>query len=236
VWLVGEIGLGGIYRPEDAAPMVEIAHRHGFKVMMHTGGSSIPGSSTVTANDVMRVRPDVVSHLNGGPTAVADVEIHRIIEETDLVVELVQCGNFRSAQLVARLLAERGELHRLILGNDAPSGTGVIPLGMLRNVAYLSSCAGLDPAVAIACATGNTARTYSLPTGVIEPGREADLVVADAPMGSAGGDALEALALGDLPGIGCVLVDGQVKARVSRNTPPPTRKPTMTEPAGRVTG
>ena len=49
LWIVGEIGLGSVKNPEDAAPMVEWAHKNGFKVQMHTGGTSIPGSSTVTA-------------------------------------------------------------------------------------------------------------------------------------------------------------------------------------------
>lgn len=41
VWVVGEIGLGTVNNPETAAPMVEWAHKHGFKVQMHTGGTSI---------------------------------------------------------------------------------------------------------------------------------------------------------------------------------------------------
>lgn len=227
VWLVGEVGLGKIYRAEEAAPMVAWAHKYGFKVVMHTGGTSIPGSSTVTAEDVIRVNPDVVSHLNGGPTAVAPEEIEKIIAETNLTVEIVQCGNPRAAQLVARRLAERGALSRLILGNDSPSGTGIIPLGMLRNLAFLASLCDVPPAVAVACATGNTARVFGLNTGLIEVGREADLVLMDAPLGSAGRDALEALSVGDLPGIGLVLVDGQIRAQISRNTPPPVRKPVV---------
>ena len=62
VWLVGEIGLGTVKSPEDAAPLVAIAKRHGFKVHMHTGGTSIPGSSTVTADDVIKTKPTVASH------------------------------------------------------------------------------------------------------------------------------------------------------------------------------
>lgn len=224
VWLVGEVGLGQVHSPEDAAPMVEWAHRHGFKVLMHTGGTSIPGSSTVTADDVLAVRPDVVCHLNGGPTACSSEDILRIIRETPFAVEIVQCGNQKAALLILEELVARDELHRLILGNDAPSGTGVIPLGILRTVAFLASCGGLDPARAIACATGNTARLFGLRTGRVEVGAEADLVLADAPMGAVGTDAFEALACGDLPGISMVLIDGQVMVRRSRNTPPPRRR------------
>jgi enamidase len=227
VWLVGEIGLGAVRTPEQAIPMVEWAHAHGMKVLMHTGGTSIPGSSTVGAADVLAIRPDVVCHLNGGPTAASEADIQAIIEGSDLAIEIVQCGNFKAALTVLSLLSARGEVRRLILGNDAPSGTGVVPLGILRNIAYLASVGGLAPELAVCCATGNTARVFGLAEGVIEPGAPADLVVADAPLGSAGTDLLTALAVGDVPGIGLVLVDGQVKVNVSRNTPPPARKPVV---------
>ncbi len=227
VWLVGEIGLGGVRNPEDAAPMVDWAHKYGFKVMMHTGGTSIPGSSTITAEQVLAIKPDVVSHINGGTTAAAPIEIEKIIELSDFAIEVVQCGNQKAALQALELLTGRNELARLIMGNDAPSGTGIIPLGMLRNLAFLASVGGMEPAAAFAAASGNTARVFGLTTGVIEPGRDADLVLMDAPMGSYGKDALEALAVGDLPGVAMVIVDGEVKAGISRNTPPPTREPVV---------
>ncbi|GAB6171333.1 amidohydrolase family protein [Paradesulfitobacterium aromaticivorans] len=227
VWLVGEVGLGSVRKPEDAAPMVAWAHKYGFKVAMHTGGTSIPGSSTVTADDVLAIKPDVVSHINGGTTAVAPAEVRKIIELSDFAIEVVQCGNPKAALQAVEILSERNELSRLIMGNDAPSGTGVIPLGMLRNLALLASVGGLDPAQAIAAATGNTARVFGLNTGIIEIGREADLVLVDAPMGSFGQDALEGLKVGDIPGVAMVIVDGEIKAGISRNTPPPTHKPVI---------
>jgi enamidase len=46
---VGEIGLGSVKNPEDAAEMVKWAQECGMTVMMHAGGTSIPGSSTVSA-------------------------------------------------------------------------------------------------------------------------------------------------------------------------------------------
>jgi enamidase len=77
---------------------------------------------------------------------------------------------------------------------------------------------------AIAMATGNTARLYTLNRGLIAAGKEADLVIMDAPMGSVGKDALAAIEAGDVPGIAGVLIDGQMKIGVSRNTPPPVGK------------
>ncbi len=226
VWIVGEIGLGSVNNPELAAPMVKWAHQHGFKVQMHTGGTSIPGSSTVTAEDVIRTAPDVVSHINGGPTAIPTGEVDRIMDETDFAMEIVQCGNPKVADYVLRRAAEKGQLGRVIFGNDAPSGTGIIPLGILRNISFAASVSEIDPAVAVAMASGNTARVYDrLNRGTIAVGKEADLLIMDAPMGSVAEDALGAFAAGDLPGLAYVIIDGEILVKKSCNTPPAKRKP-----------
>jgi enamidase len=227
VRVVGEVGLGSVKSPQDAAPMVRWAKKYGMTVMMHTGGTSIPGSSTVTADQVMQVDPDVVSHLNGGPTAVSMKEVERLILETPYALEFVHCGNPKVAVEAARLIVEHGAQDRLIVGNDAPSGTGVVPLGILRVINLLAALTPISPEEALCMATGNTARTFKLNRGVIEPGREADLVVLDAPMGSVGGDALEAIAAGDVPAVSVVLVDGDVVVAKSRNTPPAVRPATV---------
>lgn len=224
VWLVGEIGLGSVKDPKEANQMVRWARKNGMKVQMHTGGTSIPGSSTVTAQHVIDADPDVVSHINGGPTAIALEEVDKLIDTTSLAIEIVQCGNFRVMQYAVHRLQESGQLARLIMGNDAPSGTGVIPLGILRNIAYIASMTAVSGAEAICAATGNAAQVYGLPVGFIAEGREADLIVMDTPLGSVGKNALEALEAGDLPGISAVLVDGKVLCMASRNTPPATRK------------
>jgi enamidase len=125
---------------------------------------------------------------------------------------------------VMRLVKEVKAYQRIIIGNDAPSGTGVVPLGILRVITFLASLCGVKAEEAIAMAAGNTARVYKLNRGVIAAEREADLVIMDAPMGSVGKDALSAIEAGDIPGIAAVLIDGQIKAGVSRNTPPPVRK------------
>jgi enamidase len=223
VRIVGEIGLGSVKTPEDASPMVKLAKKYGMTVMMHTGGTSIPGSSTVTAEQVIKTDPDVVSHINGGPTAVSMKEVEKLVTETSMFLEIVHCGNPRVAVEAARLIGEHGALDRVIIGNDAPSGTGVIPLGILRVINFLAGLTPVKAEEAICMATGNTARAYKLNRGTIEEGREADLIVMDAPMGSVGDDALSALSAGDIPGISMVLVDGEIVVEKSRNTPPPVR-------------
>ena len=203
--------------------MVDWAKKFGMKIAMHTGGTSIPGSSTVTADDVIAVDPTVVSHVNGGPTAIAPAEVDKLIDQTNLILEIVQCGNPKIADLVVRRLAEKKLLSRVIIGNDAPSGSGIIPLGILRTISQIAALSGIPAQEAIAMATGNTARTFGLNTGLIAEGKEADLVIMDAPLGSVGATALAAINAGDLPGIALVMVDGAVKVTKSRNTPPATR-------------
>lgn len=224
VWLVGEVGLGSVKNPEDAAPMVRWAKKYGMKVAMHTGGTSIPGSSTVTADMVLKIDPTLVSHINGGTTAIPLAEVDRLIDESDLPLEIVQCGNPRVADYVARSLYKKGQLHRAVIGNDSPSGTGIIPLGILKTVVQLSSMSEIPAAKAIAMATGNTARVFGLNTSVIAPGKEADLVIIDTPLGSVGSDALGAIEAGDIPGVSMVIIDGTVRVKVSRNTPPAKRQ------------
>lgn len=222
---VGEIGLGTIKNPEDAAPMVKWAKACGMTVMMHAGGTSIPGSSTITADMVIKTDPDIVSHINGGPTAIALDDIKKLIGETDYALEIVHCGNPKVAVEAINMSIEQKALDRIIIGNDAPSGTGVIPLGILRVVNHLASLTDVKPEETLCMATGNTARVYKLPRGIIAEEMEADLVIMDAPMGSVGDDALSAIEAGDVPGVAMVLVDGEVVVAKSRNTPPPVRKP-----------
>jgi len=224
VWLVGEIGLGSVKTAGEAREMVGWAKKYGMKVLMHVGGTSIPGSSTVTCEDVLAAMPTVVCHLNGGPTSIPVREAIRVIDQTDYAIEIVHCGNLKSALEIVRYLKEKGLLSRLILGNDAPSGTGVIPLGIWRMVNFISSLCGLSAEVAVGCATGNTMGVFGLTHGIVKPGAPADLQVIDGPMGSAGRDAKESIEAGDIPGIAMVMIDGVIKTEVSRNTPPPVRK------------
>jgi enamidase len=224
VWLVGEIGLGSVKAAQDARVMVDWAKSFGMKVLMHVGGTSVPGSSTVTCDDVLVAGPTVACHLNGGPTAISVEEAKRVIEKTECAIEIVHCGNPRMALEITAFMKSRDILHRLIMGNDAPSGTGVIPLGMWRMVNFVSSLGDIPAEIAVCLATGNTKNVFSLPHGIVGVGEEADLQIIDTPMGSPGKDAKAAIELGDIPGIAMVIIDGAVKTQVSRNTPPPVRK------------
>jgi enamidase len=235
VKLVGEIGLGSVRTGKDAAPMVKWAKKHGMTVTIHTGGPSIAGSNAITADVVLEADPDVVGHINGGTTSMSEREIDALVD-TRMALEIVHCGNGRTALHALRRAQEANGNHRIIIGNDAPSGTGVVPLGILRVIAHLASLGGVAPEEAVCMATGNTARVYKLPVGVIAPGREADLCIVDAPIGSVGGTALEALRAGDLFGVSMILIDGQVKIGRSRNTPPAARAAEVVKGHGPAAG
>jgi enamidase len=79
----------------------------------------------------------------------------------------------------------------------------------------------------VALATGNTARIRKLDAGLIAPGHPADFVFLDRPQHSAGRDVSEAIELGDIPGIGMVVIDGIVRLARSRNTPPADKVPVV---------
>jgi len=235
VSLVGEIGLGSVKTGAQAAPMVAWAKQHGMTVTFHTGGPSIAGSNPIAADAVLEARPHIVGHVNGGTTAMSDADIERVVA-TDMAIEIVHCGNGRAALHAVRAAQAVNGLDRLIIGNDAPSGTGVVPLGILRVMAHLASLGGVDPAMVVAFATGNTARVHGLDVGVLAPGRAADIALVDAPTGSAASSALEALAIGDLPGVSMVLIDGEVRIGRSRNTPPAARAAELVGGGGPAAG
>lgn len=227
--LVGEIGISGLKDPVQAAQMTLWAQARDMKVMVHTGGASIPGSGVIDADFVAEVMPDVAGHVNGGPTSLPLGDVVRILDETSARIELVHNGNIATLGQIARLAAERGELHRVVVGTDCPAGSGVQPLGILRVIACVSALGDVDPAAAVALATGNTAALHGLDRGVIQVGAEADLAVVDAPMGSQAADALGALAIGDTMAVAALVIDGVVRFTKSRNTPPPTRTITFTQ-------
>ncbi len=223
VRLVAEIGISGVKDPETAAQMTRWAQHREMRVMVHTGGASIPGSSAIDAGFVIAVQPDVAGHVNGGPTALPLSDVERILDETSARVEIVHNGNVKAAGQVAALALRRGELDRVVIGTDSPAGSGVQPLGMLRVMSWVASLGGVGPEWAVAMATGNVAALHGLEEGVLAVGMPADLCVVDAPLGSQAHDAMGALAIGDTLAVATAVIDGVPRFTKSRNTPPPLR-------------
>jgi enamidase len=227
VRFLGEVGLGGVKDGPTAREMVAWARKYGINSTIHTGGPSIPGSGLIDKDIVLEADTDVIGHINGGHTALPDDQIVCLCERCKRGLELVHNGNERAALLTLRTAKELGELDRVILGTDAPAGSGVQPLGILRMVALLASLGDVPAEVAFCFATGNTARMRALDCGLIEVGRAADFVFMDRAQHSAGKTLLESVRLGDLPGVGMTIIDGIVRSHRSRNTPPAEKAPAV---------
>jgi enamidase len=154
-----------------------------------------------------------------------DPDFIRIVEESNIALQVCTAGNLRTTLLVAKLLAKTGQFERLLIATDTPTGSGVMPLGMLYTISHLASLGGVPPEMAIAMATGNNAKIYRLNSGIIAPDRDADLVIIDACLGGSKDDALSALKNGDIVGVGAVITDGIPRfVGRSRNTPETIRK------------
>ncbi|MEW5880794.1 MAG: amidohydrolase family protein [Pseudomonadota bacterium] len=227
VKLLGEVGLGSVKAGDEARTMVAWARKYGIQSTIHTGGPSIPGSGLIDADVVLEADADVIGHINGGHTALPYQQVCRLCEQSGRAIEIVHNGNERIGILTARHAIELKCPHRVILGTDAPAGSGVQPLGILRLIALLSSMADVPAEIAFGFATGNTARQRGLRQGLIEVGRPADFVFMDRAQHSAGKDLLDSVRLGDIPGVGMVMIDGIVRCQRSRNTPPATEVPAI---------
>jgi len=217
---LAKVGFGAFADQAEAAPLVRHAQAHGLIVMNHTGGASIPGSSPVPIDAVLALGCDIIGHANGGPTALPDADLPGLFDAPG-AIQLVQAGNLRSSLRILALAVERGALDRVVLATDTPTGTGVMPLGMVKTVCEMSSLGGLQAADALALATGNNGRVLRRSEGVLDVERPADFSLLHAPLGCAFDDPLVAIEHGDIPGISAVVVDGEVRALRSRNSPAP---------------
>lgn len=225
VTTLGEVGLGSVKDGKTARQMVLWARKYGIQSTIHTGGPSIPGSSLIDKDMVLETDADVIGHINGGHTALPGDQIVALCEESTRALEIVHNGNERAALLTLRTAKELKQLDRVILGTDSPAGSGVQPLGILRMISMLAALGEVPAEVALCFATGNTAKVRTLEGGLVASGRAATFVLMDKAQHSAGKNLLESIQLGDLPGIGMVVVDGLVSVQRSRNTPPATTIP-----------
>ena len=224
VWLA-KAGFGAVESPFDYVPMIRWAKQNGLVTTVHTGGASIPGSAPIHGEHLLAMDPHVAFHVNGGPVAMPDADFERVVSESAIALQVCTAGNLRTALLCADLIRKRDAFDRLLIATDTPTGSGIMPLGMFYTITHLSSLTDLASESLICAATGNNAKVYGLNSGFLKPGRDADVVVIDAPLGGTQRDALAALKNGDPPAIGAVISGGVPRfVGRSRNTPPPTRR------------
>ncbi len=224
VWLA-KAGFGAMQTAYDYVPLVAAAKEAGMITTCHTGGSSIPGSGAITGDHLLAMRPHVSFHVNGGPTAMPDADFERVIAESDIALQVCTAGNLRTTLLCANLARKMQAFDRFIIATDTPTGSGIMPLGMLYTIAHCASLTDGAPEEFICAATGNNASVYRLDSGRLEPGKAADVVLIDAPDGGTQATALAAIKHGDIAAIGAVVSDGVPRfVGRSRNTPATTRK------------
>jgi enamidase len=222
---LAKAGFGAVATAYDYAPLVADAKAAGLITTCHTGGSSIPGSGAITGDHLLKIRPHVSFHINGGPTAMPDADFARVILESDMALQVCTAGNLRTTLLCARLAQQHGAFDRFIIATDTPTGSGIMPLGMLYTIAHLSSLTDMPPEQFICAATGNNAKVYGLDSGFVSVGKAADIVLIDAPDGGTQDNALAAIKHGDIAAIGAVITAGIPRfVGRSRNTPATTRK------------
>lgn len=224
---IGEIGLGTVAKGPDAARVTGWCRELGIETIMHTGGPSIAGSHHVTSQDVLEAQPDVISHINGGPTSIPHADILELCRHATGALEAVHNGNEKSALVALDGAIAENRLADFLIGTDAPAGSGVQPNGMLRMVTLMASLGGLPADQAWCCGSGNVSKRRNLEQGIVATGRPADLVFMDRPGGSEGGNVLGAMAMGNIPGIAAVMIDGKMRTGRSRSTPPSARIPDL---------
>jgi enamidase len=222
---LAKAGFGAVKTAYDYAPMVQAAKAAGLITTCHTGGSSIPGSGAITGDHLLAMHPHVSFHINGGPTAMPDADFERVIRESEIALQVCTAGNLRTTLLCARLADQLGAFDRFIIATDTPTGSGIMPLGMLYTIAHCASLTELAPERLICAASGSNARIYGLDSGYLAAGKAADVVLIDAPDGGTQTTALAAIKHGDIAAIGAVVSAGVPRfVGRSRNTPATTRK------------
>jgi len=229
VWLA-KAGFGAVKTPFDYVPMVAWAKKHGMVTTVHTGGSSIPGSSGIWAEHLIAMQPDVSFHVNGGPVAMPDEDFPRMVNDSRIALQVCTAGNLRTLLLIADLVRKADQFDRLLIATDTPTGSGIMPLGMMYTITHLASLSDLPVEWAIAAATGNNARVYGLNSGLLKAGCDADVVVLDACVGGSKNTALDALRNGDIAAVAAVVTDGVPRfVGRSRNTPAPIKNVRVAE-------
>ena len=221
----GEFGLGNAVDPETAGPMAEWGRKHGVRTMTHTGATFLAGSTGMNTERILGIKPDVICHVAGGGIPIDGMR--RFLDELPNAMMEICAVNRPSPkfwQALIDMMRERNAFNRLILGTDTPSGYGIFPHGVWEVMALLCGYCGLEPEIAVAAGSGNTAACYGITSNTIKTGYAADIILCDAPLGSAYETAADSLKAGVVPGVSAVFMDGEILVSGDKvNTAPAKR-------------
>jgi len=228
VWLA-KAGFGAVKTPFDYVPLVKAAQKAGMIVNVHTGGASISLANSIHGEHLIAMQPDVAYHVNGGPIAMPDEDFIRVVKESKVALQICQAGNIRTALMCLNMSVDNECFDRFLIATDTPTGTGMMPLGMIKSVTEMATLSKYPAEWMIAAATGNVAKVYRLNTGFLREGKDGDVLLVDAPMGGSKKTCLEAIKNGDVWSlVGCFTAGLPRFVGRSRNTPPPLRYPKVT--------
>jgi enamidase len=113
---VQTVKLPGHENRAEAVQFSKWAKKYGMRVMIHCGGTSLPDVPTTNAAGIIEVQPDVLAHLNGGPTALSPDDIDKLMRNTTWTIDLVRFGNPKALDQIAKGVVELGAHRRVILG------------------------------------------------------------------------------------------------------------------------
>lgn len=141
---------------------------------------------------------------------------------------VAHAGNVRSAVLVFNLALKNDCYDRFLIATDTTTEIGVMPEGMIKSIAEMASLTDCAPEKVIAAATANAAKVFRLNCRFLQAGKDADVLLIDAPMGASKTTALETLKSSDVTsGVACFTADTPRFIGRSCCTPLPRRTPTI---------
>lgn len=224
--IVGEIGMSEVKDPTEAAELVKMAKKHGFVTTLHCGGPSDPDCASYTTDEIALIDPDVLCHVNGAPTPLCEGAVKELVQSGKYYFDCVSNGSETLLVKVAQWASEAGTLNKMMLGTNVPSMSGFSPMGLWIQMAAICQNADVEPAVAVAMASGNVAKCYKLDHGILGAGQSADLLFAST--GSIMPDMLSTLSFGRVPSVAGSFINGEPGLSRCKNMAPPKRKPIIT--------
>jgi enamidase len=157
---------------EDASRLAKTGRETGLRI-----GLWLDPAATPAAVDELlaTVRPELATAVNA-PGLAPDV-VGLLTDADDCALGLTLAGDVQVAAQVARRCADSDRPWRPFLGTGMPDDRGVMPAGLALFIDVLGALTGLDPGLVVAMATGNVARAFGQPGGLLGPGQPADVVV-----------------------------------------------------------
>jgi len=224
VKVVGEVGKSPLHDVNKIAALTKLAQKHGMLVTAHSGGPTNANCACFNADDLLKIKPNVICALNGDPTPMSDADIDKVLKEGDCYFDVLAHGNQRLMLHVYKTAAALGKANKLMLGTNVPSMSGYSPLGLWLCIASLSNAnPDVHPSTFIAMASGNVADCYGLDHGKIAKGYKLDIVFLD----GYGYDTCPYATLqsGNMCSTSYVVLDGVLRMPKCKNVPGASKQP-----------